>query len=106
MLNTKMDYLLNEASYRMTNEDYDQTLEILDVILKKVPKNYRANLYKGQVCVEMKEYEDAIRYFEAKRNVKGCLSSMANIPLFIDVYNLEDKRRTKTQVAKCYYINN
>ena len=40
MLNTKMDYLLNEASYRMTNEDYDQTLEILDVILKKVPKNY------------------------------------------------------------------
>ena len=64
-----MDYLLNEASYRMTNEDYDQTLEILDVILKKVPKNYRANLYKGQVCVEMKEYEDAIKYFEEARKV-------------------------------------
>ena len=69
MYNTKMENLLNEVSYRLNNEDYHQTLEILDVILKKVPKNYRANLYKGQVCVELKEYEDAVRYFEEAKKV-------------------------------------
>ena len=60
MYNTKMENLLNEVSYRLNN---------VDVILKKVPKNYRANLYKGQVCVELKEYEDAVRYFEEAKKV-------------------------------------
>ena len=61
--------LLNEVSYGINREEYDKTLDILDNILKKVPKNYRANLYKGQICVEKKEFEEAIKYFEEAKKV-------------------------------------
>ena len=68
-MDNNVKLLLNEVSYGINREEYDKTLDILDNILKKVPKNYRANLYKGQICVEKKEFEEAIKYFEEAKKV-------------------------------------
>ena len=68
MLNN-VDKVLNEVSYKINSEEYQNTLDILDNILKKVPKNYRANLYKGQVSLSNKQFEDAIKHFEEAKKV-------------------------------------
>ena len=68
-MNNNINTLLNEISYKINGDEFDKTLDILDNILKKVPKNYRANLYKGQICVEKKEFQEAIKYFEEAKKV-------------------------------------
>ena len=43
-MNNNINTLLNEISYKINGDEFDKTLDILDNILKKVPKNYRADL--------------------------------------------------------------
>lgn len=52
------------ASVLEEQEEYEDSLEIIEGVLEKNPKNYDALIHKGYVLGLMEEYENAYEIFE------------------------------------------
>ena len=93
----KIDDLFDEAFSAFDTQNYEETLSILNKIIKIEPENYTAYYYKGLTYGNMNNYGAAINEFMRAKNLNPQFI-FVNYLLAIAYDNLGE-----TQEAKKYY---
>lgn len=67
-------------SYETKRDDDDKVLAIADEALRDFPTYPDLHYIKGQLCIQMKRYEDAIKCFEKCRSLPQQITFSGNFP--------------------------